>query len=495
LSTELQFKRWSAENGKGTSMIIDKSQGPAIAACRFGFGARPGELEAARTDPRGWLLAQLRTPYQAPTELNGLSSGREILATYLAARAARAAERKAAAREADSEEAVKQLTTRVREQLLPHYQAQAAARTRIALASENSFRERLVHFWSNHFAVSVDKQICLGTAGALENEAIRPRIDSRFADLLVAVESHPAMITYLDNQRSVGPNSTLGARAARRADTPAAGKIGLNENLAREILELHTLGVDGGYSQNDVTTFAAVITGWSIGGGEGRYADGEPGAFVFRSALHEPGSKTILGRHYADGDMAQGEAVLRDLAAHPATARHIATKLARHFVADDPPAELVERLVRAYHSNDGHLPSVYTALISWDGAWQSERLKYKQPHEFIYSSLRALDVTPREPKALLGPFEVLGQRHWSPGSPAGWPDRQADWDGADALMQRIEWSVALADRVGDSRSAPATADAALGGLTTSHTRQALANAASGSQGLALLLLSPEFQRR
>jgi len=476
-------------------MTIDTAKQPAIAASRFGFGARPGELDAARADPRGWLLAQLRTPYRAPAELDALASGREILASFLAARAARAAEKQAAAREASRDDPVKQLFAGIRQQLLPHYQAQAAARTRIALASESSFRERLVHFWSNHFAVSIDKPICLGTAGALENEAIRPRIDGRFADLLLAVETHPAMITYLDNQRSMGPHSALGERAARRADGPAPVRLGLNENLAREILELHTLGVDGGYTQADVTTFAAVITGWSIGGGEGRYADGEPGAFVFRDALHEPGSKTVLGRRYADADMAQGKAVLRDLAAHPATARHIAMKLARHFVADEPPAELVERLASAFRTSEGHLPTVYTALVNWDGAWQSDTLKFKQPHEFIYSSLRALDVTPREPKALLAPFEVLGQRHWSPGSPAGWPDRQADWDGADALMQRIEWSVALADRVGDSHSALATADAALGPLASTQTRKALASASSGSQGLALLLMSPEFQRR
>ena len=476
-------------------MTIDTAKQPAIAASRFGFGARPGELDAARADPRGWLLAQLRTPYRAPAELGALTSGHEILGSFLAARAARAAQKKAAAREASTDDPVKQLFAGIRQQLLPHYQAQAAARTRIALASENSFRERLVHFWSNHFAVSIDKPICLGTAGALENEAIRPRIDGHFADLLLAVESHPAMITYLDNQRSMGPNSALGVRAARRADGPAPGRLGLNENLAREILELHTLGVDGGYTQADVTTFAAVITGWSIGGGEGRYAEGEPGAFVFRAALHEPGSKTVLGRRYADADMTQGTALLRDLAAHPATARHIATKLARHFVADEPQAELVDRLARAYRASEGHLPTVYSALVNWDGAWQSDTLKFKQPHEFIYSSLRALDVTPLETKALLAPFEVLGQRHWSPGSPAGWPDREADWDGADALMQRIEWSVALADRVGDSHSALATADAALGPLASTQTRKALVSASSGSQGLALLLMSPEFQRR
>ena len=181
-------------------MITDRTAQAAIAANRFGLGARPGELGSAAGDPRGWLLAQLRSPYQAPSALDGLSTGRDILATFLAARATRAAQKRAIARStAPDEDAVKPLLDGIREQLLPHYLAQATARTRIALLSEASFRERLVHFWSNHFAVSVDKSICLGTAGALENEAIRPRIDGRFADLLLAVETHPAMITYLDN--------------------------------------------------------------------------------------------------------------------------------------------------------------------------------------------------------------------------------------------------------------------------------------------------------
>jgi uncharacterized protein (DUF1800 family) len=477
-------------------VIAVRTTPAAVAANRFGFGARPGELASASSDPRGWLLAQLRNPYQMSAELNGLASGRDVLATFLAARATRAAQEKAIARDAAPDKnAVKPLLDGIREQLLPHYLAQATARTRIALMSEGSFRERLVHFWSNHFAVSVDKPICLGTAGALENEAIRPRIDGHFADLLLAVETHPAMITYLDNERSAGPHSELGIRAARRQRELEPGKIGLNENLAREILELHTLGVDGGYTQADVTTFAAVITGWSIGGGKGPFAQGEPGAFVFRDALHEPGAKRVLGRRYAEAGMAQGRAVLRDLAAHPATARHLATKIARHFVADDPPAALVDRLTRVYGASDGHLPSVFEALVSWDDAWQPEPQKFKQPCEFVYSALRALEVAPEQPKALLASFEVLGQRHWSPGSPAGWPDRQADWDGADAIMKRIEWSVALADRSGDSRSATATASAALGPLVRAHTLKALEGAATGSQALALLLMSPEFQRR
>jgi len=477
-------------------MITERATQAAIAANRFGLGARPGEPSSAAGDPRGWLLAQLHSSYRVPAELEELASGREILATFLAARAARAAQKKSFPRGATPDgDPIKLLLDGVREQLLPHYLAQATARTRIALRSESSFRESLVHFWSNHFAVSVDKPVCLGIAGALENEAIRPRIDGHFTDLLLAVETHPAMITYLDNERSAGPHSELGDRAARRHRERGPEKIGLNENLAREILELHTLGVDGGYQQADVTSFAAVITGWSIGGGQGPFADGEPGDFVFRAALHEPGSKRVLGRGYSDSGLAQGQAVLRDLAGHPATARHLATKLARHFVADDPSAALVDRLARAYSANDGYLPPVYEALVNWEEAWEAEPQKFKQPYEFVYSALRALEVTPGQPKALLAGFEVLGQRHWSPGSPAGWPDRQADWNGADALMKRIEWSVALADRVGDKRSALDSASAALGSLASAHTLKSLGNAASASQALALLLMSPEFQRR
>ncbi len=482
-------------------MPVGLSIRAAIAASRFGFGARPGELLNIASDPRGALLAQVKAPYRAPAELSGLSSGSDILATFLTARAERAAERaaerKAAAGNATAggTEAAVKAGDGIRKQILPHYIAQASARTRIAVTSDAAFRERLVHFWSNHFAVSIDKAICLGTAGALENEAIRPRIDGRFVDLLLAVETHPAMITYLDNQRSTGPNSELGARAARRFDAIGKAKLGINENLAREILELHTLGVDGGYTQTDVTTFAAVLSGWSIGGGEGRYANGQPGAFVFRTALHEPGGKTILGKRYPEDGMAQGQAVLRDLAANRATAQHLATKLARHFVADEPPAELVDRLTRAYLGSDGHLSAVYAALVNWEGAWATQMRKFKQPQEFVYSALRSLDVLPLDAKALLAPFEALGQRHWSPGSPAGWPDRGADWDGADALMKRIEWSVALAARIGDANSALGTADGSLGPLLSTHTRKALENAASGAQAIALWLMSPEFQRR
>ena len=194
---------------------------------------------------------------------------------------------------------------------------------------------RLVMFWSNHFCVSANKGPVRGMAGAYEREAIRPHVLGRFVDMLLAVERHPAMLVYLDNHVSIGPNSRAGLNRG----------LGLNENLAREILELHTLGVGGGYTQEDVTNLARILTGWTVANLANPV--GEPGRFFFAPARHEPGAWTVLGKRYGEAGMAAGEAVLRDLARHPATARHIARKLARHFVSAEPPAALVARLTPA----------------------------------------------------------------------------------------------------------------------------------------------------
>ncbi|MGH8315559.1 MAG: DUF1800 domain-containing protein, partial [Steroidobacterales bacterium] len=304
----------------------------------------------------------------------------------------------------------------------------------------------------------------------------------------------PAMIMYLDNEFSVGPTSDL-ARMARRRVRPAARKIDINENLGREILELHTLGVDGGYTQADVTSFAKVLTGWSVGGGEGRLAEGKPGAYHFRDNAHEPGTHTVLGKDYRQSGERQGEAVLRDLARHPSTARHIALKLARHFIADDPPQDSVDRLAKAYTTSDGNLSRVYTALIAEDAAWNPAPAKYETPSEFVVATLRALAIDPPEGKKLVGSYETLGQRMYSPGSPAGWPDTARDWDGADALMKRVEWSLAVAERTASLRDARQVATDALGDSASTATTRALTRAESNSQALALLFMSPEFQRR
>jgi uncharacterized protein (DUF1800 family) len=380
----------------------------------------------------------------------------------------------------------------------PIYVAEVRARMENAIATDRPFVERLVQFWTNHFAVSVDKVAVLGIAGTLEREAIRPNVLGNFSDMLMAVEKHPAMLLFLDNVQSVGPRSLL---LQQFADRPALRnrQLGLNENLAREILELHTLGVNGGYTQADVTSFAKVITGWSAGVARGaplaRFDNSKPGEFAFRPALHEPGAQTVVGRSYAQDGLAQGEAVLRDLAASPATAKFLATKLARHFVADDPSPALVQRLADAYLKGRGDLPVVYAALIDSPEAWTTVGAKFKTPQDFVYSIYRGLQLPLPQGQQALGSFQLLGQPHWRPGSPAGWPDRSADWDGSAALMKRIEFANQVAQRVGSVKNAAMLAPELLGGTLGKATSEAIARAASAAQALTLLLTAPEFMRR
>ncbi len=358
-----------------------------IAVLRFGLGARPGDLAAAAGDPRAWLLAQIRGAVQLAGS-TPLAPSEQIFTEVLAAREER--------REQKRETTAPTETVGgnpVREAYLPHYRAQVLARAQSAALTARPFAERLVHFWANHFAVSADKGAVTGIAGTLENEAIRPNVNGRFVELLIAVEQHPAMIAFLDNQSSVGKDSELAQLAARReamrsftrplSDAPKR-EFGINENLAREILELHTLGVNGGYTQRDVTSFAEIITGWSIGGGKGRLAGGTPGRFYFRDNLHQPGAKIFLEKTYREQGRRQGEAVLEDLAQHPATAHFIATKLVRHFIADDPPPAAVNRVAKAFLKTGGDLPQVYAALVRVPGGLGSRRPQVQDPGGFRF---------------------------------------------------------------------------------------------------------------
>jgi uncharacterized protein (DUF1800 family) len=457
-----------------------------VAANRFGLGARPGELQRASDDARGWLQKQVTGSRPLPEEIRRLSSSADIFRTYSELRRER--------NDAKSDsEAAKRLLGGLRAKLAPYYRDQVAARYRVAVRTDESFRERLVHFWTNHFAVSADKPQVLALAGTLENEAIRPHVAGRFADMLAAVEAHPAMILYLDNQASIGPSSQLAQRRGRRA-AASDRKLGINENLAREILELHTLGVDGGYTQQDVTTFARALTGWSVG--TDRFpGGGELGKFAFHDAAHEPGAKTILATRYGQSGVAQPRAVLSDLARHPATARHLAFKLARHFVADEPPAEAVEHIANAFRDSNGDLPTVHRAVLDIPAAWAGTAAKFKTPHELVVSSLRMLDFVPTEPRQVAAPFDLLGQRPYTPGSPAGWPDTATHWDGPDALLKRIEWAGSVAARVAGRQQPLDLGERALGAALNERTRVAIARAASTEQGITLLLASPEFQRR
>jgi uncharacterized protein (DUF1800 family) len=465
-----------------------------IAVLRFGLGAKPGDLAAAEADPRAWLLSQVKGP--APLAVNSpLAPSDQIFAGLMKARDERQQMKQASAAESPD---AKLAFNAIREANQPHYRAQVLARAQSAALTTRPFAERLVHFWSNHFAVSADKGVVYGLAGTLENEAIRPHVAGRFVDLLTAVEQHPAMIAFLDNQYSVGKDSTAARFVSRfRAadDRQPKRQFGINENLAREILELHTLGVQGGYSQTDVTSFAQILTGWSIGGGKGRLAGGVPGRFCFRDNLHEPGPKVFLGKTYTEAGQRQGEAVLADLARRPETANFIATKLVRHFIADDPPPAAVDRVARAFLRSGGDLPQVYAALIESPEAWDANARKFKTPEDFVFSTLRALNVSPGQPEEVIRTFDLLGQRQYTPGSPAGWPDTSKSWDGSDALMHRVLW----ASRVGakyESRVEPTDlAAATLGSYARPETLTAVRRAATSGQAVALLLMSPEFQRR
>lgn len=457
----------------------------AIAANRYGLGARPGELAALGSGARDALKAQLHGPAPLLGDAD-LQTSQQILSQAIELREER---RKAGS---NDNAAQAQVAVKLIQIFRPIYVAEALARFSAAVASERSFVERLVQFWSNHFAVSIDKVAVTGLAGAMEREAIRPNVLGSFTDLLFAVERHPAMLLYLDNHISIGPHSQAAQRVARRGKGRA---VGLNENLGREILELHTLGVDGGYTQQDVTSFAAMITGWSIGGNAGRLRGGESGKFYFREGFHEPGAKSLLGRSYRQDGYQQGETALRDLAAHPATARHIASKLARHFIADDPPAAAVERLTRAFLDGRGDLSSVYRALIEAPQAWEQPLAKFKTPTDYVHSAFRALTLPVASERRGLLPFELLGQRTFQPGSPAGWPDRSVDWDGSSSLLKRLEWADALGQRLGSRVNAAQLADAALGATLSPATRTSIARAQDGAQALTLLLASPEFMRR
>jgi uncharacterized protein (DUF1800 family) len=355
-----------------------------------------------------------------------------------------------------------------------------ARRARAQIDSPTPLAERLVAFWSNHFTVSVQRPVCLGLVAPFEDEAIRPHIAGRFRDMLLAVARHPAMLTYLDNAQSVGPASRAGQRNQR----------GLNENLAREIMELHTLGVNGGYGQGDVRELARILTGWSIA----RDDEGDAGAFRFRPLIHEPGDKQLLGVRYAEAGEREGIAALTALARHPATATHIATKLARHFVADTPPAAVVERLARLFRDSDGDLAQMTRALIAAPEAWAQPLPKVKTPAELVISALRATGLA-GDARVVVQAQTLLGQTPLAAPSPAGWPDVAGQWIGPESVVRRAEWIMALGHRVAQAMAPAALLEATIGPVAGAETRQAVTGAASAADGIALVLASPEFQRR
>jgi uncharacterized protein (DUF1800 family) len=469
----------------------------ALALHRFGFGPADGAIAHIAGDPRGALFADLERPRAGLIDAANLPSSAQAARVVFDFRAEERAKRKLAQRAkkdeqgretvADAKSASSigaELPESKLQPRMPRLPAQllqneAQVRFDAATSADFGFVERLVWFWSNHFCISADKIVAM--AGPYEREAIRPHVLGRFADLLQAAESHPAMLFYLDNVESIGPNSIAGIDRDK----------GLNENLARETLELHTLGVRSGYSQTDVTNFAKVLTGWTW------LPPGQPlhgGEFVFNKLLHEPGPQTVLGRSYPDGGVEQGRAVLADLARHPATARHLADKLARHFVADEPPPALIGKLEKAFRNTDGDLKQVAKTLVTADESWAPQRTKLKKPSEWIVGALRVTGAQSAVPVSrLMGAQAQLGEALWRPPAPNGFSDSEAAW--IDGIPHRLDMANALAGQIGGQLDPLALLDTSLGPLASAQTRQTVMRAESRSQAVALLLMAPEFLRR
>ena len=457
----------------------------AIALNRFGLGARPDE--AVPADPVRWLTDQFARFDPRPAGFASLGDAGAIVERY---RNQQLDTRRLAGQADPTDAKARQMALRkdFQQDVQALYRAGVQARTDSALATQAPFIERMVHFWSNHFCISADNPRVAVFAGAFERDAIRPHVLGTFSDMLLAAEQHPAMLIYLNQAQSIGPNSPAAARNPDR-------KRGLNENLAREIMELHTLGVRSGYSQADVTEFARALTGWTIDS-PGAGADiGNPDQFAFRPARHEPGERTILGQRYAQDGQAQARAALIEFARSPATAHHIATKLARHFAGDDPPPAMVSRLAESFVRSKGDLPTVYRALIASPEAWVAHAVKFKTPWEWTISSLRGLGQVRVGALPIAAVQAQLGQRVWKPGSPAGWDDIAASWTGPDALMRRVEIAQRLAASVGAVADARVLATQILPGALGAATADQIARSESPAGAIALMLVSPDFLRR
>ncbi len=501
-------------------MALDPQTQAAFALHRFGLGPRAEAIAKLASDPRGALLAELDRVGAGTiddpnlmTSAEAAQAGRDFrqvrkaarLADHITRDAQQQAARQAAAapdmqhgemQSGDMQQGDMQNGPAVQPNMgaarlardpgpgIPQeiLQEEAKARFAAATAADIGFAERLVWFWSNHFCVSASKGAGVSVlCGAYEREAIRPHVLGRFADMLLAVETHPAMLLYLDNARSIGPDSIAGRNAGK----------GLNENLAREIMELHTLGVRTVYSQADVTHFADVITGWTMVPPRAELP--HAGEFTFNPRMHEPAPEKVIDRTYPDTGFEQGRAVLQTLANHPATAKHIAGKLARHFVADDPPATLVDKLTKRFLDTQGNLKELARTLVTAPESWAAAPRKLKRPSDWMIGILRATDGEPADARPIMQAQNLLGEPLWRPPAPNGFADTDDAW--IDGMAQRLDIATQAARRFGDRIDPKAVLETALGPLASADTRQTVNRAESRPQALALLFMAPEFQRR
>ena len=486
-------------------MALDRERAAFVAARRFGLGARPGEIASYRSDPRAAVRAQL-DPAAARLDDPKLPSSPEAFRAYWAYSNEVTRLREDYKRQLEASTARRGpppgwTTVEAKSDLMAEpapvppppplklppavdqtlSSEELVARLERQVTTTTPLVERLVNFWSNHFCISVQKNpLVRSAAGAYEREVVRPHVLGRFHDMAVASARHPAMLVYLDNFNSIGPTSPYGLRTKR----------GLNENLGREIIELHTLGVDGGYTQADVTAFATALTGWSYADTKGA----EPGTFVFFADRHSPGPVRILDKDYPQPDVEQGEAALADFARHPSTARHVTRKLVRHFVGDDAAPGLADRLAGVFLETEGDLGAVTAALLDADEAWNAPPAKVLSPWDLLVATGRMLDIdwSPAEANRMLNLF---GQPLWNVPFPSGWPDDDYAWAAPNALLELLSAVSTLSRRNAGDRNVLRLANDALGPFLGAQTRRTIERAETRDIGLSLLIMSPDFLKR
>ena len=429
---------------------------PAIASIRFAQGRRPSDPLPA--DPVAWLDSQLAPGLPGPELPADLPSTQPaVFAAIL------------------EDNAHVRAGGMGRPNQARILRGETLAAIELAVVGQQGFRERLVAFWANHLAVQ--RARAPNYIGLYVREVIRPHVTGRFEDMLLAMARHPGMLTYLDNNGSVGPNSPAGLRMRR----------GLNENLAREILELHTVTPAAGYSQDDVTSFARILTGWAF------EARREPFGFVFRAQSHEPGPKTVMGKTFPPGEEGGVEALLW-LARHDKTHRHLATKMVRHFVADDPPPAAVDHVHGVLRDTRGDLGAAARALVRLPEAWATPLTKLRNPQDYVIAVLRAIEAPADSAERADAVMRLLGQTLWNAPAPIGYPDTAAAWAAPELMVRRIDWANGMAAR-GAGRDAAELGAAVLGPLCRPETLRAAARAGSAREALTLVLTAPEFHRR
>ena len=451
---------------------------PELAAIRLGYGLSP------LSDPPGDAAAVLSSVADAAPDRDALRTRdhEEFAATR----------KQISQRIRAGDQAARQELVDLRRKVNQLYFRQMQLRFARAVGAPAGFGERLVQFWSDHFTTRIGDPFRRLLTVAHVDEAIRPHLNGHFADMLFAAETHPAMLIYLDQNSSVGPHS----RAARNRP---GRHLGLNENLAREMIELHTLGVGGDYSQRDVRQLAELLTGLRFRPGQDR---------IFRPELAEPGAETVLGESYGvkgQASLADIRAVCEDLTRHPSTAQHMARKLAVHFVGDEPPQPLVRRLADVWSSSNGHLPECYAVLAEASELDSQFRSKVRQPFDFMASSMRALGLSGDDVRAfdirqvrnwLQFPLVRMGQRWGQPTGPDGWPEEAGNWITPQGLAARIDWATRIAPRMVTDLPKPAAfLQTALGSTASEPLRWAVPKAETAREAMVVVLASSDFNRR